>query len=192
MKNQVLIESVRLDNIWPNPFQTRQTVDPDYVRELAADILANELQQFPAGRPVDENGNPVTFYKSGCDIQLVFGHNRLQAFYQLQADHPEYAEMPVQIVFYDDEKMAITAWSENEKRKQLNPVERAAAVQHFMEAFKWTHAQVAEKIQLDRSTVTNLLRLLKLPENLLIALADGVVTQRQATALLPFYELTAD
>jgi hypothetical protein len=74
----------------------------------------------------------------------------------------------------------------------LNPIERASAIQKFIDAFGWTHQQVGEKLRFDRSTVSNTLRLLSLPDTLQWALGDGYLSQRQATALIPFFELTTD
>ncbi len=193
MNNEYLIVDVRLDLIDDNPFQTRMQVPHEHIGNLASDIRANGLKQKPQGRPVNDDGQLIPF-KPGCRIQLAFGHNRHKSYYLLNGMYEgEYETLPIEIVDYNDEQMAITAWSENETRKQLNPVERATAIQKMMETFQWTHQQVAEKIRMERSTVTNLLRLLKLPENLLANLAEGVITQRQAMALLPFFvDLTTD
>lgn len=190
MSEEKKIVYLKLDKIWPNPYQTRGTMDHDHIRALADDILANGLLQIPTARPAHKVGELLVDEMGNNDVELAFGHNRLNAYYLLQADHPEFDRMPLIIKDMTDEEMALTAWSENEARKQLNPVERANAVKRFMETFQWTHQQIAEKLHVERSTITNMLRILRLPDLALKRLNDGDLTTRQAMALIPFFELT--
>lgn len=185
-----MIINISLDCIQSNPWQTRLAVpDPEYIRELAEDIKANGLLQIPIGRngSMDGNGEPL--------YELAFGHNRLAA-YKLLADQDAgqddkfgYDIMPVDIRQLTDEQMATLAWSENERRRDVNPIERAMAIQRRMDDFDLNQTQIAEKLGIARPTVSNLLRLLKLPEQIRQALIDGKISERVATALLPMYEL---
>lgn len=176
------IEKIHLDEIYPNPWQTRLgETDPDYIAILAVDIARNGLLQTPIGR------------RRGDDeeiVELAFGHNRLAAFVHLAADFPDtWGEMPVDIRELSDEQMANFAWSENEKRRDISPIERAQAIKRRMEDFGWTNRQVEEHLGVDHSTVSNILRLLKLPADIQEAIQKGEVSERQAQAVTVLFEL---
>jgi ParB/RepB/Spo0J family partition protein len=173
------IRNVPLELIELNPFQTRRNNDIEYIRALAADIKANDLLEIPAAREIEDG-----------HYQLAFGHNRMLAFRQLSILDPKYSKIPLRIVEYTDEQMALTAWSENEQRKNLNPVERARAVNNLILKFGWNQSEVGEKLNLDRSTISNLLRILRMPDEVQHNLEDGTLTQRQVMALAPYYDLT--
>jgi len=169
-----------IDLIDPNPWQTRQAEDPQHVEELAQSILKDGLMQVPSGRNSE-----------GDRCQLAFGHSRLAAFKLLVAlGRDEYREFPINIHPFSDENMAIAAFSENDKRKNLNPVERARAIEKMIADFGWTQQEVAERLQIDRSSISNSLRMLRMPAQVLIAVAADVIPVRSAMALLPYYELT--
>lgn len=143
-----MIISVPIDRIDPNPWQTRLSEpDPEYIKELAMDIAANGLLQFPVGRLMTALGAAVFFETppdsqnlhdlidlAGDYIQLAFGHNRLAAYkymHNMSADtgKDKWARMPVDIRVLTDEQMATLAWSENEKRRDVNPIERALVIE---------------------------------------------------------------
>ncbi|KAF0106079.1 MAG: chromosome partitioning protein ParB family [Chloroflexi bacterium] len=170
---------ISIDLIDPNPWQTRKGEDPAHIEELAHSIRNNGLAQVPAGRQMDDR------------YQLAFGHNRFAAFRLLDTLGIEgYHDFPLNLREMTDEQMAIAAYEENEKRKDLNPVERAYAVQKMLTDFSWTQQQVAEKLRIDRSTVSNLVRMLRMPEDVLKVIEEGMLPVRSAMALLPYYELT--
>lgn len=193
----------------PNPWQTRQNdPDPDYVKELALDIAANGLLQAPAARVVDRSGLPVTtidlsdnvglpnwIAQNGARVQLAFGHNRLAAFKWLVDVQPtsnlvgDWSQMPLELRILTNEQMADMAWAENERRRSVDPISRALAVQHRIESFSWSHDEAARHLGISRPAVSNMLRLLKLPEHVRTALADGRLSARQAEALLALYTL---
>lgn len=194
---------IPLDKIMPNPWQTRQgEPDKDYVRELADDIHQNGLLQTPIGRLVaDTSGPGVTNVEemtkarsdallgSGYYVQLAFGHNRLAAYrHNFLERGAGWGRMPVEIRQLTDEQMAMMAWSENEKRRDVTPIERALAIQQRIQDFGWSNRQAGEALGLDHSTISNILRLLKLPDNLQDALQAGDISERQALALLPLFE----
>lgn len=205
--------NVPLSRIIPNTWQTRRSEPPtEYIEELALDIARNGLLQNPVGRLVDGDGRPVSvswpenivamklLESDGPTVQLAFGHNRLSAFHWLSVNLPEpgspiqwfpdkFAAMPVDIRIIDDQAMAIIAWSENERRRDHSPWERALALQKRIEDFSWTHGQAAEHLGLSRSSVTNILRLFKLPEDVQAFLQAGEITERQAYALLALFDL---
>lgn len=178
------ILKVPLDKILANPWQTRSGApDAEHIHELAQDIARNGLLQSPVGRIIADGS-----------IQLAFGHNRLAAYFDLR-DLQEFAEagdfkaMPVDVRELTDEQMADFAWSENEKRRNVNPRERALAIQQRINDFGWSQEQVAEHLGLSRPVIANALRLLKLPADMQAALSDGSLSERQGMALLPLFDL---
>jgi len=194
--------NVPLNRIMPNPWQTRQ-VEPAAgdVAALAADIAARGLLQVPLGRLVNADGTPCLdpelaarrFDRDGFyNVQLAFGHHRLAAFQFLaQQDGAHYGRLPVRIVLLDNQAMALAAWSENAQRKNLSPLEEAQALQRLLADFEWTQEQVAEHVGLNRATIANKLRLLRLPEDMQKKLHSGMLSERQALAILPVCELPA-
>ena len=123
------IRLIDLKLIDDNPFQTRLLRDQAYIQTLADDIRVNTMLQTPIARFVDEDHNLVISHLiedySGVRIQLAFGHNRCEAYRLLSKTNSDFAKFPVIIRNLKDEEMALLAWSENENRKQLDPVERA-------------------------------------------------------------------
>lgn len=206
---------VSLDRILPNPYQTRlpRPADDERVQALAADIAARGLLQVPLGRVVDANGAdtkviPAVFFlpvpqaqayaeqvallaKLDWYVQLAFGHNRLAAYKLLAKKDPGngWDRLPVRLALLDDQAMALAAWSENEQRNDLSPLEKAQALQRLATDFNWTQEQVGKHCGLNRATVANKLRLLRLPEELQQKLHSGDLSERQALAVLPLHEL---
>lgn len=173
---------IPLELIDVNPWQTRQKEDTAHVEEIAHSIKAMGMMQTPSARRIGER------------YQLAFGHTRKAAYVLLNSlgVSDEYANMPLAIRDISDEQMAVAAFEENDKRKNLNPVERAQAVQKMLSDFDWTQEQVAEKLHIDRSGVSNMLRMLRLPEDVLETISDGILPVRSAMGLLPIFELSVD
>lgn len=189
---------VPLDAIRDNPFQTRR--DYGDVGALAADIVARGLLQPPLGRILFGNGAviPATGddrswgmdwrrleaeFPANATVELAFGHRRLRAYRQL----PGETHMPVRIAPLSDDDMIDALWAENEQRADVNPMEQAELLARKLAVARQRggNAQtVAEAWNLDRSTVANKIRLLKLPPNVQAAVRDGRVSERQAMAML--------
>ena len=195
------IYNVPLKHITANPWQTRLSPPAlEYVKELALDIAANGLMQTPMGRVIAPDGTsrPETHWKTlkdvGGSVQLAFGHNRLAAYRWLfdeqhNSDVPgDWEKMPVDVRALTDEQMSTMAWSENEKRRDMTAIERAKAIQVRLDHFKWTNRECAEVLGIDHSTVSNVLRLLKLPEDLQQAIQEWKLAERAALAILPLFE----
>jgi len=206
---------IPLDLIQPNPWQTRQYTDQDHIRDLAADIASRAasrpttlgLLQLPAARLVDVVGRTMdtrhakeiavfvelNIHENKCTLQLAYGHNRLEAFRLLaQGDGTEtfpgdrtYLDLPLALVLFTNEEMATTAWAENAQRKDLTAIEEAHAIRGMMDSFNWTQDTIAERLNLGRSTVSNKLRLLRLPDQAQDAMRSREITERQAVAILP-------
>lgn len=190
--------NIPVSSIDDSPFQDRLSYDAAYINELAESIRQSGLLQPPIGRIV-EDGKPVegfdqlaldsTSYitkllKRGCRVQIAFGHNRLRAMQVLG-----FETMPIDLRQLTDEEMSAHTWSENARRKDLNALEEARAIERRMDRFGWTQERVAQHLGLNRSTVANKLRLLNLPPEGQTALADGHLSERQAIAILPAFAL---
>lgn len=172
---------IALELIDDNPYQPRLAYDDARIVAIAGSIREHGLLQIPVARQV------------GPRYQLAFGHTRLRAFRHLAAsDQKGWATMPIMVRALDDETMALHAWTENKDRKDLTAFEEATAIERYTTAFGWTQTQVAAKLGLDRATVSNKLRLLRLPQQSLDQLRQGHISERQAAALLPLLELPDD
>lgn len=183
LRNQpaAAIVQVSLDEIDDNPYQPRQSYDQAALEELATSIESNGLQQPPAGRRTADGR-----------VQLVFGHRRRRAYDVLRAkDGAAWSSMPVMIVQATDEDMAARAWTENVERQDLTAVEQAQAMQRMIESFGWTQADVARRLGLAPATVANKLRLLRAPAEVQEAVATGMLSERQAGAMAPVWDLPA-
>ena len=173
--------TVLINLLHDNPWQVREVYDPAYLEELAANIRQNGLLQPPLARM---SGHGILSY------QLAFGHCRLRAYKLLhEQGHPGFESMPVEVRELTDEQMADFAWTENEQRRDVTPIERMHAIKKQMESFGWTQAQVAERRGLSESTVSNILRLGQLPEEIQSKVHAGELAERAALPLLTYYSL---
>ncbi len=162
------LRRVPIDRIAHNPSQPRTTFDPLELAQLAESIAAHGLLQPIVVRCV-ENG-----------YELVAGERRLRAAKELQ-----WTEVPVQIVKADPRESAEFAIVENLHRKDLDPLEKALSFQRYLETYESTQEELARRLKIDRSTISNLIRLLELPEEVQQAIRAGKITQGHARALLP-------
>jgi ParB family chromosome partitioning protein len=154
-----------------NPFQPRRDFDEAEIAHLAESLDQHGLLQ------------PITVRKVGERYQLVSGERRLRA--AIKAGWPD---VPVYIRECDDRQLAEWAIVENLQRKDLNALEKAASFQNYLDQYGCTQDDLASRLALDRSTVTNLLRLLELPQAVQAALRAGAINQGHARALLPLGE----
>lgn len=152
----------------PNPFQPRLEFDEADLESLASSIREHGMIQ------------PVVVRRAGERYQLVSGERRLRA-----AIKAGWAEVPAQVREVDDRQAAELAIVENLQRRDLNPLEKAASFQQYLQRYGCTQEELAGRLQLDRSTVANLIRLLELPEVVQDALRRGGISQGHARALLP-------
>jgi ParB family chromosome partitioning protein len=151
-----------------NPAQPRQEFDEAEMRALSESLSSHGLLQ------------PLVVRRAGERYQLVAGERRLRA-----AIDAGWSEVPVNIIEADDRQMAELAIVENLQRKDLNPLEKAASFQKYLDEYGCTQEELAGRLKLDRSTIANLIRLLELPEPVQKALRGGQITQGHARALLP-------
>jgi ParB family chromosome partitioning protein len=154
--------------IRPNPMQPRSGMDAEALQELAASILEHGLIQ------------PLIVTQLGPDhYQLIAGERRWQA-----AKLAGLASVPVIVKEATPQQVLELALVENIQRADLNPLEEAAAFQQLVDEFGLTQEQVAERVGKSRVSVTNTLRLLRLPEEVRAALASGEIHEGHARALL--------
>lgn len=157
-----------LEALKPNPDQPRRTFDDDAVKDLAASIKARGLLQPILVRPL-ENG----------DYQIVAGERRWRA-----AQRAQLHDVPVLIRELTDEETAEIALIENIQRVDLNPIEEAEAYARLASAHGRKQDEIAKAVGKSRSHVTNIMRLLDLPEATRAATIVGDITMGHARALL--------
>ena len=162
------VRRVSIDLIAPNPRQPRTTLDADKLAELAASIKAHGLIQ------------PLIVTETAEGYVLIAGERRWRA-----SRLAGLAEVPVIVKETTPQDMLELALIENIQRADLNALEEAHAYRQLTEEFGLTHEAVAERVGKARTTVTNLLRLLALPEPIQAAVSDERLSGAHARALLP-------
>jgi ParB family chromosome partitioning protein len=157
-------------DIRPNPFQPRRDVDPAALEELKSSIKQAGLLQPVVVRP--EPGDRGGF-------ELIAGERRLRACEALG-----WEKIPAVKRVVDDRTVLTLALIENLQRDDLSPVDEARGYERLIAEFQLTQQDVADAVGRDRSTVANALRLLKLPDAVLLMLHDGQLSVGHARALL--------
>lgn len=160
-------QELLIKNIAANPYQPRCNFDEEKLQELAASIKEFGVVQ------------PVVVRKKGRSYELVAGERRLRA-----AGLAGLTKVPAIVKDYDDAKMMEIALIENIQRHDLNPIEEAQGLRRLMQEFKLTQEQTAEKVGRSRSAVTNILRLLNLPEQVQKQIIMACCPMGQAKQLL--------
>ncbi len=159
---------VDVGQIDSNPAQPRQHFDPAETQKLAESLDAHGLLQPVVVRRVDDR------------YELIAGERRLRA-----ARQAGWTDLPANVIEADDRHTAELAIVENLQRKDLNPLEKAAAFQRYLQEYGCTQEELATRLSLDRSTIANLIRLLELPDPVQDAIGQSKITQGHARALLP-------
>ncbi len=162
------LRHVDIDQIRPDPRQPRERFDEAALDALAASIRTAGLMQPIVLRPLSAGG-----------FQIVVGERRWRA-----ARKVGLATVPAVIREIDDRTAAEWALIENIQREDLNPMERAEAFRRLTDEFEMTHQEVAERVGLNRSTVTNFIRLLELDDLTRDAVGRGRLGQAHARLLL--------
>lgn len=165
-----LTSRINIDNISPNPFQPRIDFEKESLLELTESIKEHGVIQ------------PITVRKIGRDnFQIISGERRYQA-----CKIAKIGEIPCYIRIANDEEMLEMAIVENIQRKNLNAIEIGLSYQRLIDECNLTHEQLSIKLSKNRSTISNFLRLLKLPVEVQKALRDSKITMGHARALLSF------
>ncbi len=162
------VAELDVDAIVPNPYQPRQHFDETALEELTASIRQLGVIQPLTVRSVTEN-----------QFQLISGERRLRA-----ARRAGLKKVPAYVREADTEAMLEMAIVENIQRQDLNPIETALGYHRLIEECGLTQEQVATKVGKNRTTVTNFLRLLRLPPRVQASLRDGMITPGHARMLV--------
>lgn len=159
---------LRLADIEPRKGQPRKVFDPEALSQLADSIAANGIIQ------------PIVVRRAkGGLYEIIAGERRFRA-----SKMAGLTEVPVVVMDIDDQKTAELSLIENIQREDLNPVEEASAYKILMETFHLTQEMLAQRVGKSRSAITNSLRLLDLPAEVLKQLSDGDISAGHARALL--------
>jgi len=164
-----ILARIPLINILPNPYQPRVEFDVDALGELKKSILENGLIQ------------PITVRrKSAGQYELISGERRLRASRDIG-----YKDIPAYIIKVESkEAMIALSLIENIQREKLNAIEVAAAYKRLMEECNLSQEEIAEKVGKDRTTITNSIRLLKLPNRVQQSLIKDEISTGHARALI--------
>jgi ParB family transcriptional regulator, chromosome partitioning protein len=164
-----LVINLGLEQIDKNPFQTRYVEDNDNLEELAESIKASGVVQPIVVRPSKEDGRFI----------LILGERRLHASKKAGKE-----TIPALVRRVSDQQAAEMTVIENLQREDLSPLEQAQAFKMLSQEFEMTQQQIGERVGLARQSVTNYMRLLKLPRDVMQLLAEKKLSFEKAKALL--------
>jgi ParB family chromosome partitioning protein len=162
------LRTLPIDALTPGKYQPRKTMDQGKLAELAESIKAQGVIQPVVVREI-----------GGKAYEIIAGERRWRAS-QLAG----LSEIPVVIREVDDRTVVAMALIENIQREDLNPLEEAVALQRLIDEFDLTHAQAADAVGRSRAAVSNLLRLLELPQEIRVLLDTKSLEMGHARALL--------
>jgi ParB family chromosome partitioning protein len=158
---------ISVAEVAPNPYQPRQSWNDESLIDLANSIKENGIIQ------------PIIVRQKGSKYEIVAGERRFRAAQMAGLDR-----VPVMVRVTNDTEMLALALIENIHRADLNPIERAKAYQNFLDTFKLTQEQAAQKLGEDRSVIANYIRLLNLPIEIKQMLVDGSLSMGHGRAIL--------
>ena len=164
---QTGLMEIPIDSIDPNPLQPRTIFESEALAELAQSIRANGVIQ------------PLVVQRHEDRFQLVAGERRWKASKMAGLE-----TVPVVVREFADDRLLEVALIENIQREDLNPIEVSHALDRLVRDHNLTHEQVAERTGKDRSTVTNLIRLLKLPGAIQLLVAEKKLSMGHARAIV--------
>ncbi len=162
-----------LHSLIPGKYQPRKEIDPEILQELADSIRAQGVIQ------------PIIVRPQGEHYEIIAGERRSRA-----AALAGLTQIPVVIKHISDQAAMAMALIENIQREDLNPIEEAIALQRLLDEFGLTHEQIAKEVGKSRATVSNLLRILSLEEEVKTYLMHGDLELGHAKVLLALKGLT--
>lgn len=157
---------VAIERIQHNPFQPRKSFDKDELASLSASVKCHGILQ------------PVVVRLVGDTYQLIAGERRLRA-----AQEAGLNTIPVRVVDFNDQQVLEAALVENIQRSDLNPIEKALGFKDYLERFDMNHEQLAQRLGLARSSITNLVNLLDLAPDVQEGLRLNQITEAHAKLL---------
>ena len=167
------VPKIRLEQIEVNPFQPRADFNKEALEELSASIKIHGVIQ------------PITVRKiSERKYQLISGERRLRASKMAGLE-----EIPAYVRTANDQEVVEMALIENIQREDLNSMEVALTYQRLIDECNLTHENLGDRLGKDRSTITNYLRLLKLPPEIQKALRDKILSMGHARAIISLPEV---
>lgn len=170
-----LLKELPVEFLQRGKYQPRRDMHPEALEELAESIRAQGVMQPIVVRPINtgsENGSEEKY-------EIIAGERRWRASQMAELD-----KVPCVIRDVPDEAAVAMALIENIQRENLNPIEEAMALQRLQREFELTHQEVAEAVGKSRTTITNLLRLMNLPDDVRTMLEHGDLEMGHARCLL--------
>jgi ParB family transcriptional regulator, chromosome partitioning protein len=161
------VASIPISDIQPNPLQPRSVFDATRLDELSKSIETNGIIQ------------PLLVRRKGPAFELIAGERRLRA-----AKLAGLSEVPAIIQDYADERILEIALIENIQREDLNPMETAQALERLHTEMNLSHEEIATRTGKDRTTITNMIRLLRLPQAVQLLVAERRLSMGHARAIL--------
>jgi ParB family transcriptional regulator, chromosome partitioning protein len=161
------IASIPIADIQPNPLQPRSVFDSTRLEELSKSIETHGIIQ------------PILVRRKGSSYELIAGERRFRA-----AKLAGLAEVPAIIQDYADERILEIALIENIQREDLNPMETAQALERLHTEMNLSHEEIAGRTGKDRTTITNMIRLLRLPGEVQLLVAERRLSMGHARAIL--------
>jgi ParB family chromosome partitioning protein len=170
LKSSERIENIPLDKVEPNPDQPRKNFDQESLKELAASIKQHGIIQPLVVSPSDSDKSKYL---------IIAGERRWRASFLA-----DLKTVPVIVRSSQELERLEIALIENVQRVDLNPLEQALSIERLHEQFSLSYDTISKKLGKAISTVSNIARLLQLPENAKEALVNGVITEGHARTLL--------
>lgn len=161
------VKEVAITKIRPNPYQPRREFDEAALQELADSIKEHGII------------SPLIVRKSIKGYELVAGERRLRA-----AKEAGLAKVPILMKEYTDQQLMEIALIENLQREDLNPLEEAEAYEKLIKHYSYTQEELAKKLGKSRPHVSNILRLLQLPDKVKQLVTQGALSMGHARALV--------
>ncbi len=158
---------VDVEDLRPNPLQPRQDFDPQSLDELANSIKETGVLQ------------PLVVVPEGNHYKIIVGERRWRAAQKIGLTN-----LPAIVRHLSENEQIEASLVENLQRKDLNPIEIAHAYQKLIQELNYTQEQVADRVGKDRTSIANIVRLLKLPPEVQKMVADGKISMGHARALI--------
>ncbi|MGE5340302.1 MAG: ParB/RepB/Spo0J family partition protein [Candidatus Omnitrophota bacterium] len=164
---------VDIDEIYPNPYQPRKKFSQEKIKELADSLAQSGMIQ------------PVVLYREDNKYYLMVGERRWRA-----AQYLKWRKIPAIVKNITQNETIVGALVENIQREDLNSIEIAEGIEMLIREMGLTQEQAGEKLGMNRSTLTNYLRLLKLPEAIKESVISGTISPGHARAVLSLEDNT--
>ena len=161
------IRQISIESIDANPYQPRRVFDPERLEELARSIRSDGVIQ------------PIVVRRSGARYTLIVGERRWRA-----ARLAGLGQVPAVVRDIPPDRLLEVTLIENIQREDLNPIETAQAYDRMAQELRISHEEIARRTGKDRSSITNMLRLLKLPADLQMLVGERRLSMGHARALL--------